>query len=158
MKKRSGNLVIPVIMGIGITGGAGLLAFNDAPRLLQVPEPRTWNPAPPPAQAPQAEPERIVNDWPASIKETHQHQAPRPAAAPSEKPRQTDFNDRNYRPREAANIVQSVKPAPRSPEPQTAGITVIGLKESRKIKDYCPGREGSIERRNCKMAMDLNGR
>ena len=149
MKKRSGNLVIPVIMGIGITGVVGLLAFNDPPRMM-VPETRASIPAPPP-QAPQTAPQRIVNDWPDSMTDTRQPLA-------REKQRQTDFNDQNYRPKEAANIVKTAQPPGRTAEPRTTEITVVGLKESRKIKDYCPGREGSIERRNCRMAYDLNGR
>ncbi|MCQ4069630.1 hypothetical protein FK505_25975, partial [Klebsiella pneumoniae] len=65
--------------------------------------------------------------------------------------------DKNYVPQGATNIVpatritteQSVTVPPRQKE-----IVVVG-KESR-IRDLCPYREGSIERRNCKMKVDLS--
>ncbi|WP_312809476.1 hypothetical protein [Agrobacterium cavarae] len=71
--------------------------------------------------------------------------------------KQTVFNDKNYVPQGATNIVpatritteQSVTVPPRQKE-----IVVVG-KESR-IRDLCPYREGSIERRNCKMKVDLS--
>lgn len=93
-----------------------------------------------------------------SLNQARQPQAPRPAAAPSEKPRQTDFSDQNYRPKATVNIVKAVTPTPQKPEPRTKGTAVVGLKETPKGSDYCPGGEGSIIRRNCKMAYDLNSR
>lgn len=61
MKQRSGSLIIPAIMGISITGGVGMLAFHDAPRLLHVPEPRASIPVIQPEPEPRM---RITNEWP----------------------------------------------------------------------------------------------
>ncbi|WP_417776699.1 hypothetical protein [Stutzerimonas xanthomarina] len=71
--------------------------------------------------------------------------------------KQTVFNDSNYVPQGATNIV----PATRVTADQVGTIqyrqkeiVVVG-KESR-LRNFCPYREGSIERRNCKMSVDLN--
>ena len=73
--------------------------------------------------------------------------------------KQNVFNDSNYTPQGAHNVVPAVSTyqpkeiqAPRKKQE----IVVVG-KETR-IRDFCPFREGSIERRNCKMSVDLNGR
>ncbi|WP_313464072.1 hypothetical protein [Stutzerimonas nitrititolerans] len=107
-----------------------------------------------------------TKDWDKVVEEvaargaTPQPQTVQPQAATTDAPpKQTVFNDKNYVPQGATNIV----PAPRViPEPAVAiqprqkEIVVVG-KESR-LRDFCPYREGSVERRNCKMSVDLNGR
>jgi len=71
--------------------------------------------------------------------------------------RQTVFNDSNYIPQGANNVMpaistyQSIEFA----APKKKQELVIVGKEAR-LRDLCPYREGSIERRNCKMRVDLN--
>lgn len=81
---------------------------------------------------------------------------------PTKPERQNVFNDQNYRPQGAANVVSfnattipgySQKVMPQ----QQQEVVVIGKRETR-ISDYCPGREGSIARRNCKARWELNAR
>jgi hypothetical protein len=88
--------------------------------------------------------------------QSDQHQANTAATPPA---KQIVFNDENYVPQGAANIV----PATRTPHEQTIKrpnsrkeIVVVG-KQSR-LSDFCPYREGSIERRNCKAGVNLNSR
>lgn len=120
------------------------------------------NPAPI-AEITRAEP-AAAKDWDRVVEEvaargaTPQPQTPQPQAATAEPPpKQTVFNDKNYVPQGATNIVPATRVMPEqivtSPSRQKQ-IVVVG-KESR-ISDFCPGREGSIERRNCKASVNLN--
>lgn len=74
--------------------------------------------------------------------------------------KQTDYNSATYIPAHSVNSMPATRV---SAQPSTAQKTikqqeiVIVGKETR-LKDYCPYREGSIERRNCKMRVDLNSR
>nr|WP_235989149.1 hypothetical protein [Pseudomonas lopnurensis] len=117
----------------------------------------------PVAEITRAEP-TATKDWDRVVEEvaargaTPQPQTPQPQAATAEPPpKQTVFNDKNYVPQGATNIVPATRVAP---EPAVAiptrqkEIVVVG-KEPR-ISDYCPGGEGSIERRSCKMKVDLS--
>lgn len=115
------------------------------------------------AEVMRAEP-AAAKDWDRVVEEvaargaTPQPQTPQPQAATAEPPpKQTVFNDKNYVPQGATNIVPATRVMPEqivtSPSRQKQ-IVVVG-KESR-ISDFCPGREGSIERRNCKASVNLN--
>ena len=117
----------------------------------------------PVAEITRAEP-AATKDWDRVVEEvaargaTPQPQTPQPQAATAEPPpKQTVFNDKNYVPQGATNIVPATRvipePAVRIP-PRQKEIVVVG-KESR-ISDFCPGGEGSIERRNCKANVNLN--
>lgn len=117
----------------------------------------------PVAEIRRAEP-AAAKDWDKVVEEvaargaTPQPQTPQPQAATAEPPpKQTVFNDKNYVPQGATNIVPATRvipePAVRIP-PRQKEIVVVG-KESR-ISDFCPGGEGSIERRNCKANVNLN--
>ncbi|GAB6390338.1 hypothetical protein [Stutzerimonas marianensis] len=124
----------------------------------------------PPKPAPIAEITRAkpaaTKDWGRVVEEvaargaTPQPQTAQPTAATAEPPpKQTVFNDKNYVPQGATNIVPATRAIPEStitiPSRQKE-IVVVG-KESR-ISDFCPGGEGSIERRNCKATVNLNSR
>jgi hypothetical protein len=117
----------------------------------------------PVAEIRRAEP-AAAKDWDKVVEEvaargaTPQPQTPQPQAATAKPPpKQTVFNDKNYVPQGATNIVPAARVIP---EPAVATqtrqkeIVVVG-KESR-ISDFCPGGEGSIERRNCKASVNLN--
>jgi hypothetical protein len=119
----------------------------------------------PVAEIKRAEP-AATKDWDRVVEEvaargaTPPPQTAQPQAATAEPPpKQTVFNDKNYVPQGATNIV----PATQVISEQTITIpsrqkeiVVVG-KESR-ISDFCPGGEGSIVRRNCKASVNLNTR
>lgn len=123
----------------------------------------------PPKPAPIAEitrAEPVTKDWDRVVEEVAargtapQLQTAQPQAATTEPPiKQTVFNDKNYVPQGATNIVPATRVIP---EPAVAiptrqkEIVVVG-KESR-ISDFCPGGEGSITRRNCKASVNLGAR
>ena len=158
-RRRSnwGSFVVPVLLGVGVTAGIGALAFNDAPRLLQVPVPKASLQAAPSQPPPHVRP-RVVDERSRNIT---------PAAQPfprNEPPReviqQTVFTDPNYVPKAAANVVVPSERASivKKPSRQEVGI-VAGIKEAPRVSDHCwPYKQGSIERRNCKMATELNRR
>lgn len=119
----------------------------------------------PVAEITRAEPE-TTKDWDRVVEEvaargaTPQLQAVQPQAATIEPlPKQTVFNNKNYVPQGATNIVPAVRVTPESAVKAPSGrkeIVIVG-KESR-LSDLCPYREGSIERRNCKTAVNLSSR
>ncbi len=107
-----------------------------------------------------------TEDWDRVVEEaaargaTPQPQSAQPQTATTEPPpKQTVFNDKNYVPQGATNIVPATRV---NPEPvvtiptRQKEIVVVG--KERRLSDFCPGGAGSIERRNCKMSIDLNGR
>ncbi len=119
----------------------------------------------PVAEITRAEP-AATKDWDRVVEEvaargaTPQPQTPQPQAAMAEPaPKQTVFNDKNYVPQGATNIVPATRVIPEPTvtiPPRQKEIVVVG-KESR-ISDFCPGGEGSIVRRNCKASVNLNTR
>ena len=74
--------------------------------------------------------------------------------------KQTSFDNTNYIPKGAVNVVSYQEPEQTAPieanKKKKLEIVVVG--EERRLRDYCPYREGSIERRNCRMQVDLNTR
>ena len=119
----------------------------------------------PVAEITRAEP-AASKDWDRVVEEvaargaTRRTQSAQPhadTAAPP--PKQTVFNDKNYVPQGAPNIVPATRvipePAITIPSRQKE-IVVVG--KERRLSGFCPGGVGSIERRNCKMSVDLNGR
>ena len=117
------------------------------------------------AEIKRAEP-AATKDWDRVVEEvaargaTPQLQTAQPKAAPAEPtPKQTVFNDKNYVPQGATNIVPATRVIPEltaTIPSRPKEIVVVG-KESR-ISDFCPGGEGSIQRRNCKANVNLNAR
>jgi len=75
--------------------------------------------------------------------------------------KQTVFNDRNYKPSGAKNIVQATRVVQDEQRTSTTPkeIVVVG-KENRPEDWVCSyvGKEGSIKRRECKMRYQLNNR
>jgi len=119
----------------------------------------------PVAEITRAEP-AATKDWDRVVEEvaargaTPQPQSAQPQANTAiPPPKQTVFNDKNYVPQGATNIVPATRvisePAV-TIQPRQKEIVVVG-KESR-LSDFCPGGEGSIERRNCKAAINLDFR
>lgn len=107
-----------------------------------------------------------TKDWDRVVEEaaargaTPQLESAQPQAVTAEPlPKQTVFNDKNYVPQGATNIVPATRviPEPSITIPARQKDIVIVGKESR-ISDFCPGGEGSIQRRNCKAKVTLDAR
>lgn len=106
------------------------------------------------------------NDWDKIVEEqarrdamsTQQPEQPYDSDSPAVK--QTVFNDQNYTPRGADNVLslrESYRPVESENPPEKVRVTVI--KEDQKLRDWvCGGKEGSIEKRNCKAKVGLNNR
>lgn len=120
----------------------------------------------PVAEITRAEPV-VTKNWDKVVEEvasrdaTLEPQAAQPEADIAETPssKQTVFNDKNYVPQGATNIVPATRVTPEqtvTTSSRQKEIVVVG-KESR-ISDFCPGGEGSIERRNCRASVNLNNR
>lgn len=76
--------------------------------------------------------------------------------------KQTVFNDQNYRPQGAVNVVNFSAPTIPNEQQQSTQlkqqeIVVVGKEETR-LRDFCPYKPGTIEHRSCKMRMDLHSR
>ncbi|MCY1292214.1 hypothetical protein D9M70_414290 [compost metagenome] len=88
-----------------------------------------------------------------------EEQVQQPSLAPS--PKQTIFNDRNYVPRGAKNVVSMAQPQDSfvvdQAETKSKGVRVTVVGETRDVKESAcwPHREGSIEKRNCKAGVGL---
>lgn len=119
----------------------------------------------PVAEITRAEP-AAIKDWDRVVEEvaardaTPQPQTTRPQIVTPDPPsKQTVFNDKNYAPQGAINIVPAERVAPEltiAIPSNRKEIVVVG-KESR-LSDFCPGGTGSITRRNCKATVNLNTR
>ena len=109
----------------------------EAPRATPIKVDRWVNP----------EPEQLTNPWPAEI-------TTQPAP-----PKQTVFTDRNYNPKQAANVVSRTRDTGPSRQPQREGAVVTGIKEPKRISDNCDAwKKGSVERRECRMRTELEYR
>ncbi|WP_312904200.1 hypothetical protein [Stutzerimonas nitrititolerans] len=163
-KKSAVAWVIPgvigtviVLAGLQVAGSAFLKSTTQS-----IVEKRTQPKPAPIAEITRAEP--ATRDWDKVVEEvaargaTPQPQTSQPQAATAESPpKQTAFNDKNYVPQGAINIVPAtrVTSAPTvTGSPRQKEIVVVG--KERRISDFCPGGEGSIARRNCKSSVNLN--
>ncbi|WP_417792184.1 hypothetical protein [Stutzerimonas xanthomarina] len=107
-----------------------------------------------------------TKDWDRIVEEvaargaTPELQSAQPQSVTAEPPpKQTVFNDNNYVPQGAANIVPATRVMPDltvTIPSRKKEILVVGKKS--RLSDFCLGREGSIERRNCKSTLGLNHR
>lgn len=161
-RKRGAAKLIPGLIGILIT--LALLQMASSAFLKGtvqgIVDKRTQPKPAPIAEIRRAEPS-ATKDWDRVVEEVAARGAtPQPQAATAgPPPKQTVFNDKNYVPQGATNIVPATRVIP---EPAVAiptrqkEIVVVG--KERRISDFCPGGEGSIERRNCKAAVNLNSR
>ena len=78
--------------------------------------------------------------------------------------KQTVFNNQNYEPKGAINIIDArdwgdavTREETRITQKKQQEIVIIGKEEPR-LRDFCPYKPGTVEHRNCKMRMDLNSR
>ncbi|MCQ4269342.1 hypothetical protein NAV28_19160 [Pseudomonas stutzeri] len=166
-RKRGAAKLIPGLIGILIT--LGLLQMASSAFLKgtvqDIVDKRTQPKPAPVAEITRAEP-AATKDWDRVVEEVAargampQPQSTQPQAATVDVSpvKQTVFNDNNYIPKGATNVVPATSTyRPKFvPTPPKKEIVVVG-KETR-LRDYCPYREGSIERRNCKSQVGLNHR
>jgi hypothetical protein len=104
--------------------------------------------------------DRVVEDV-AARGATPQPKPAQPLADPIEtRPsKQTVFNDSNYAPQGATNIVPATRVIPEQTVKKPVSkkeIVVVG--QQSRLSDFCPYKEGSIGRRNCKASVNLNTR
>lgn len=104
------------------------------------------------------------NDWDKIVEEQARRDAmstqqpEQPTGSDSRAVKQAVFNDQNYTPRGADNVLslrETYQPA--EPEKPTGKVRVTVIKET-KDQTCWPLKEGSIERRNCKSHVGLNYR
>ncbi|WP_061237384.1 hypothetical protein [Ectopseudomonas composti] len=104
------------------------------------------------------------NDWDRIVEEQARRDAmstqqpEQPIGSDSPAVKQTVFNDQNYTPRGADNVLSlrdTYQPA--EPEKPAGKVRVTVIKET-KDQTCWPLKEGSIERRNCKSHVGLNYR
>lgn len=80
---------------------------------------------------------------------------------PDNAARQTVFNDQNFIPRGADNVVAlrvSSELSPRPEAPKKAKLTIVRQSPSMKERACWPYRQGSIESRNCRASIGLKYR
>lgn len=166
--RKSGNLGVLLAGAIGMVVTLGALTMagqafmqTTAKNLAenrQQPKPK------PVAEITRAEP-APSKDWGQIVEQQVRRDAmspqqpEQPTGSDSPAVKQTVFNDQNYTPRGADNVLSS-REAPRTvtQEEPKEKLRVTVIKEERKLKDFCGGKEGSIERRNCKSHIGLKNR
>lgn len=166
-RKRGAAKLIPGLIGILIT--LALLQMASSAFLKGtvqgIVDKRTQPKPAPVAEITRAEP-AATKDWDRVVEEVAargampQPQSAQPKVVMSEPaPKQTVFNDKNYVPQGATNIVAAaqVKPEQAISRPSRRKELVVVGKEPR-ISDFCPGGQGSVERRNCKASVNLSAR
>lgn len=75
--------------------------------------------------------------------------------------RQTSFNDQNFIPTGAHNVVtfhRSPDNSPRAESPRKVKLTIVRQTPSMKDRACWPFRQGSIEARNCRLSVGLKHR
>lgn len=80
---------------------------------------------------------------------------------PDHSPRQTVFNDQNFIPRGADNVIATRISSDLSPKPEAekkATLTIVRQSPSMKERGCWPYRQGSIESRNCRASIGLKHR
>lgn len=165
-RKRSNlGVVLAGVIGTVVTLGALNMAGQAflQTTVKNLAENRQQPKSTPVAEISRAEP-APRNDWDKIVEEqarrdamsTQQPEQPTGSASPAVK--QTVFNDQNYTPRGADNML-SLREAyqPAEPEKPAGKVRVTVIKET-KDQTCWPLKEGSIERRNCKSHVGLNYR
>ncbi|WP_447590203.1 hypothetical protein [Aquipseudomonas campi] len=167
-RKRGMGTVVAGVIGMVVTLGAltlGGQAFmqNTVKNLAassQQPKPK------PVAEIIRSEP-TPRNDWDKIVEEQarrdamSRQQPEQPTGSESLATKQNIFNDHNYTPSGADNVL-SLRESQQPVEPEkTAGkvrVTIIEQTPSMKDRACWPHKEGSIERRNCRSHVGLNYR
>ncbi|QLF92794.1 hypothetical protein HW090_06145 [Pseudomonas sp. ABC1] len=167
-RKRSMGAVVVGMIGMVITLGAltlggqalmqntikNLAANNQQPKPKPVAEITRSEPAPSKDWG------RIV-DQQARRDAMSQQQPEQPTGSDSPALKQTVFNDQNYTPRGADNVLslrESYQPVEQEKLAEKVQVTIIEQTPSMKDRACWPHKESSIERRNCSSQVGLNYR
>lgn len=161
-KRSSLAMLIPGMIGTGITLGA---LYFGSQFLLQSKVQEMAEKRMPPKPTPVAEITRADpaprKDWDRIVEQQarrdamSQQEPEQPTGSDSPVAKQNIFNDHNYTPRGADNVLslrESYQPA--EPEKPAGKVRVTVIKET-KDQTCWPLKEGSIERRNCKSYIGL---
>jgi hypothetical protein len=163
-KRNRLGMVIPGLIGTVLTIGALHVAgqaFLQSNVQNLVDGKKETRPVPV-AEIRRADPE---TDWSKVVEAQARRDATsQPQATPSTSTentatKQTVFNDLNYTPRGADNVLSFKETyQPVEPEKPAGKVRVTVIKEENKLKDFCGGAQGSIERRNCRSNVGLEYR
>lgn len=164
-KRSSLAMLIPGMIGTGITLGA---LYFGSQFLLQskVQEMAEKRMPPKPTQvaeitradpAPRKDWDRIVEQQ-AGRDAMSQQQPEQPTGSDSPATKQNIFNDHNYTPRGADNVLSLRETYQHDEQEKTAGKVRVTVIKETKDQTCWPLKEGSIERRNCKSHVGLNYR
>jgi hypothetical protein len=165
--RKRGNLgvVIPGLIGTVITVGALYVASQA---FLQGSVKNLVESKQQPTALPVAEIWRTTpeTDWSKVVEEQARRdarsktQTELPTSSENTSTKQTVFNDLNYKPRGADNVLTFEDTyQPIEPEKPAAKIRVTVIKEEVKLKDWvCGSPNGSVEQRNCKSRVGLQYR
>lgn len=168
-KRSAAAWMIPGLIGTVIVLGALQVAGSAFLKgTAQGIADRRIQPKPAPiAEITRAEPV-VTKDWEKVVEEvaargaTPQLQSARRLAGTAKQPpQQTVFNDANYTPRGADNVLSLKEPHQPIELPKPAvnkEITVVGERPSMKDRACWPHKEGSVERRNCRSQIGLSYR
>jgi hypothetical protein len=160
IQKRPKRRDVYNIVSLAVAAAVAFAAFQLISRAVSVDSlyNRSTNPA-----ASALEPNRATNMPPSGDLGASRLQPSSLAAPPTDTPRQTVFNDHNFTPRGADNVVafskgaDSPAPPPKQPAKQ-AKLTIVQQSSSMKDRVCWPYRQGSIERRNCRLSVGLKHR
>lgn len=159
---RKGGLGKPILVGligIGLTLG-GLYIAGEAllkSRLQQLADVSSQSQPSPAAEI--VRPRPAEKDWDQIVDEVSKRSELTNITTETQA-KQTTFNDSNYVPIGADNVVRYAPPKPEPEVPQSREklkVIVVG-KADPKPSDYCPGKEGSLQKRNCKAHINLSER
>lgn len=164
-KRNNLKMVIPGLIGTVITIGALHFASQAFVQgtVKHLAESKNQ-----PKHVPVAEIRRAEQqtDWSKVVEEEarrdamSQPQSELPKTVEKTATKQTVFNDLNYKPRGADNVLafeDTYKPI--EPEKPAAKMRVTVIKEEVKLKDWvCGSPNGSVEQRDCKSRVGLNHR
>ncbi|SFJ14935.1 hypothetical protein SAMN05216206_3540 [Pseudomonas guineae] len=164
-RRKRGNLamVIPGLLGTVITIGALHFASQAFVQgtVKHLAESKNQSKPVPVAEIRRAEPQ---TDWSKMVEEQarrdamSQPQAEQPKSTANNAAKQTVFNDANYTPRGADNVLpveKNYKTVEQEKPAKKLKVTVI--KETKDTTCW-PLKEGSVERRNCKASVNLSRR
>lgn len=168
--QKRGNMGVVVAGAIGTVITLGALTLGGQALMKNavknVAEKRQQTKPAPIAEITRAEP-TPRNDWDKIVEQQARRDAMSPeqpeqrTGSDSPATKQNIFNDHNYTPRGADNVL-SLRESYRAVEPEKQAekvrVTIIEQTPSMKDRACWPHKEGSIERRNCRSQVGLNHR
>lgn len=102
--------------------------------------------------------DKIVEDVARRSNAANQEQARQ--QQPQQPVKQTEYSTAQYVPQAMPNVISSQRAysQPAKPQQQSKKQEIVIIGKETRLRDFCPYREGSIERRNCKAHIGLQSR